>query len=346
MKITSRNINTSKGRVTLYRIENNSGASVVLSSLGAGINSIIVPDNQGYMADVALGYEDVVSYFNDGPCMGKTPGRYANRIAKGQFTLDGIDYQLSINNGTNALHGGPDGFHNQIWTSELDGDSVVFRYFSINGEEGYPGNLQVTVRYTWSEDNRLIIEFNASTDTPTIVNLTNHTYFNLSGHDSGSILSQRLKLNASRYLPTDNTLIPFGGISDVRDTPMDFCSGELIGNRIKEDFPALIYGKGYDSCWVIDNADGTLKTAALLTDDISGRSLEVLTTQPAVQIYTGNWLKGCPVGKDGCEYSDYDGVAIECQGMPDAPNHNNFPSQRVNPNADYRHLIIFKFTTI
>ena len=346
MKIESKKYPSPKGEITLYTLTNASGAKVVLSSLGAGIVSVVVPDAEGRMDDVALGYANPADYLADGPCAGKVPGRYANRIAKGKFSIDGKEYQLAINNGPNALHGGPEGFMNRIWRSETHGDHVVFSYTAADGEEGYPGKLTATVVYSWSDACELTIEMRAVTDAKTVVNLTNHAYFNLDGENSGSVLDHELEILASRYLPTDDTLIPTGEMAPVADTPMDFTTAKKIGRDIKADFPALVYGKGYDNCWVIDNwHKHTLCPAARLTAARSGRVLEVYTTQPAVQVYTGNWLAGSPESKSGRSYNDYDGVAIECQGMPDAPNHRNFPSQLLGPGEEYNQKIIFRFLT-
>ena len=335
-----------KGDVTLYKMTNTAGATVVLSSVGAGIVSIEVPDRDGKLADVVLGYKNPCDYYYDGPCAGKVPGRYANRIAKGQFKLGGKEYQLAINNGPNALHGGPEGFQNQIWDSAVEGDKVVFRYTAADGEEGYPGTLKVTASYSWNDANELTLELRAESDALTIVNLTNHAYFNLKGENAGSVLDHEMWLACSAYLPTDDTLIPSGEIAEVAGTPMDFTSEKRIGAEIKADFPALNYGKGYDNCWVVDNwTPGELKTVAWLRSEKSGRVLEVATTQPAAQVYTGNWLAGCPKSKSGKDYQDYDGVAIECQGFPDAPNHANFPSQLLEPGQEYKQTIVFTFKT-
>ena len=338
---------TERGEITTYELINASGASVKLSSLGAGILEIKVPDREGNLADVVLGYKNVGDYFYDGPCAGKVPGRYANRICKGHLDIDGKVYQLNINNGPNHLHGGPENFSNKIWDCEMDGDTVVFSLESPDGDENYPGNLTARVAYTWSDDNVLKIELGAVTDAPTVVNLTNHTYFNMAGEDrDGTALNQVLQLYCSRYLPTDDSLVPSGEMAPVEGTPMDFTQPKVVGTDIKQDFPALNYGKGYDNCWVIDGyEDGDLHLAAVLCDKESGRMVEVSTDQPAVQVYTGNWLGGCPVSKSGKHYQDYDGVAIECQGMPDAPNHDNFPSQLLRPDEEYRRIILFDFKT-
>ena len=346
------NIQTSKasspaGEITLYTLTNNSGASVTLSSLGAGIVAVKVPDTTGNMANVVLGYKDPASYLADGPCAGKIPGRFANRIALGHFTLDGKDYTLAVNNGPNALHGGPTGFMNRIWDSCLNGDSVEFSYRAADGEEGYPGNLDVKAIYTWTDDNELKLQLQAETDAPTVINLTNHVYFNLDGENAGSVLDHQLRLNATRYLPTDDTQIPTGELAPVKDSPMDFTEFKTIGQDINADFHPLKVGKGYDHCWVCDGySKGTVKEVAVLRSSKSGRELRISTSQPGMQIYTGNWLAGCPESISGGTYNDYDGVAVECQNFPDAPNHPEFPSSRLNPDEKYNETIIFKFTTL
>ena len=330
--------------ILLYTLKNASGAYVRLSSLGAGIVSIVVPDKNGKQEDVVLGYKNALDYLADGPCAGKIPGRYANRIAKGKFTLDGAEYTLPVNNGPNHLHGGPDGFQNKVWESRVEGDSVEFMYFSEDGEAGYPGNLKAVAHYSWGEDNSLKLVITAEADKPTVVNLTNHVYFNLDGDGSGTVLNHKLELNASQYLPTDETLIPLGEPEDVAGTPMDFVEAKTIGQDIKADFPALKYGKGYDNCYLIDGyMPGQLSEAAQLWGAKSGRHLTVLTTQPAVQIYAGNWLKGCPKGKSGKDYEDYDAVAIECQHCPDAPNQPQFATTVLRPGEVMEEAIIWAF---
>ena len=335
-----------EGDITLYRIENQSGASVELSSLGAGITSVVVPDKSGKLGEVALGYANPADYMADGPCMGKIPGRYANRIAKGELVVDGKQYQLTINNGPNALHGGPTGFQNRIWDSAIIPNGVRFTYRSKDGEEQYPGNLTVTADYTWSNDNVLTLVMKATTDAPTVVNLTNHAYFNLEGADSGSVLKHKLRLKASRYLPTDSTQIPTGEKAPVEGTPMDFTTPKEIGKDIKADFEPLKIGKGYDHCWVIDNWEkGKLvEEAVVLEAPESGRVLTISSTQPGVQVYTGNWLAGSPLNKSRVSYQDYDGVAIEMQGFPDAPNKPQFPSQELKPGETYEETIRFAFS--
>ena len=331
--------------INIYTLTNEKGAYVKLSDLGAAIVSVVVPDKDGNMADVVLGYPEAASYFADGPCSGKIPGRYANRIALGHFTLDGVEYTLPVNNGPNHLHGGPEGFQNTVWERREHEGGVEFMYYSEDGEQGYPGALKAIARYDWSEDCELRLTLTAESDAPTVINLTNHAYFNLNGEGSGNILGHTLKLNASEYLPTDPTQIPLGESAPVAGTPMDFVNAKPIGQDINADFEPLKIGKGYDHCWVIDGAEpGQLQTCAELYAPESGRLLEVFTTQPGVQIYTGNWLSGCPAGKNGHVYGDYDGVAIECQNYPDAPNKADYPSPVLRPGEVYEQAIIFAFS--
>lgn len=334
------------GDITLVTITNASGASVVVSTLGAGIVEVNVPDREGKLADVILGYTDPADYIADGPCAGKVPGRYANRIARGHLVVDGKEYSLPINNGPNSLHGGPEGFQNRIWELEsAEGNTVAMSYTSSDGEMGYPGTLTARATYRWTDDNALELTLEAETDAATVVNLTNHAYWNLAGHNAGCVLDHIMQLNAACYLPTDDTLIPEGVLVPVAGSPMDFTKPKRLGDDIKADFPALVYGKGYDNCWAIDNyTPGKMQTAAVLTDTQSGRTLTVLTDQPGVQVYTGNWLAGSPANKAGRSYDDYDGVAIECQDFPDSPNRPNFPSTLLRSGELYKRNITFKFS--
>ena len=335
----------SDGRaVYKYTLTNASGASVVLCNIGAGIVSINVPDRDGKLGDVVIGYRKPESYFGDGPCAGKCPGRFANRIAQGHLEVDGKVYKLPVNNGPNHLHGGPEGFQNKVWESRKSRGGVEFTYVSVDGEQGYPGNLKVMARYDWTENNELILTFTARCDRKTVVNLTNHSYFNLNG--GGSVLRHYLKLNASEYLPTDESLIPLGEPESVAGTPMDFQNEKTLGRDIRKDFPALRIGKGYDACWCIDGyTPGQLQDAAELYSKKTGRLLKVTTTQPGVQIYTGNYLSGCPVGKKGRIYHDYDAVAIECQHFPDSPNHPEYPCTVLEAGKSFKEAIIFAFST-
>lgn len=346
------------GDITLVKISNALGHSVTLSSLGAGIIEVIVPDRDGNLENIALSYENPDDYLNDGPCMGKTPGRYANRIAKGHLEIDGKIYNLPINNGPNHLHGGPEGFQNRIWDTELLSNGVRFTLKSVDGDQNYPAAVEAAVEYRWSDEDELSISFEAKSDAPSVINLTNHTYWNLNGADSGSALDHLLQIKASGWLPTDETLVPTGEIAEVEGTPMDFLTMKAVGKDINDDFPALKFGKGYDNCWVLDRQvevvvqpDGSeewiqsamVKDAVILRSEKSGRELHVDTNQPGVQIYSGNWLAGSPANVSGRSYNDYDGIAIEAQGLPDAPNHPNFPSQYISPDQPYRRQIIYRF---
>ena len=315
-----------------YTLKNKKGAYVQLSNIGAGIVSVVVPDKDGNMADVVLGYEDPMNYFGDGPCAGKIPGRYANRIAKGKFTLDGVEYNLPVNNGPNHLHGGPEGFQNKVWESREHEGGVEFLYYSEAGEQGYPGALKAVARYEWTEDCELRLTLTAESDAPTVLNLTNHSYFNLNGEGNGNILGHILRMNCSEYPP-------------VAGTPMDFVNGKAVGKDINEDFEALKIGKGYDHCWLIDGAEpGQIQFCCELYAPESGRVLEIYTTQPGVQVYSGNWLTGSPKGKNGHDYHDYEGIAIECQNYPDAPNKPEYPSSVLRPGEVYEQAIIFTFS--
>ena len=336
---------TSCGKeIIKYIVKNASGAYVELCNIGAALISAVVPDKDGNMADVVLGYAKPESYFGDGPCMGKVPGRFANRVCEGRFTLDGVEYNLPINNGPNHLHGGPEGFQNKVWESREHEGGIEFLYYSEDGEMGYPGALKTVARYEWTEENELRLTITAEADAPTVLNLTSHAYFNLNGEGSGTILNHTLKFNCSEYLPTTPSQIPLGESEPVAGTPMDFVNEKPLGQDIKADFPALNYGKGYDSCWVIDGAEaGQLQLCAELYSPESGRQLTLYTTQPGVQLYTGNWLSGCPEGKNGHIYNDYEGVAIECQNYPDAPNKADYPCCVLRPGEVYEQAIIFAF---
>lgn len=336
------------GIVRLVTITNSVGMTVEFSSLGAGIVSVVVPDRDGRLADVALGYAETASYLHDGPCAGKVPGRYANRIAGGRFALDGRVYQLALNDGPNALHGGPEGFQNRIWETHLLPNGVRFVYHSKDGEEGYPGNLTVEAVYTMDEnDNRLSLTLTARTDDATVINLTNHTYWNLRGEGTGTVLKHRMQMKAARYLPTDEWLIPTGEFLTVHGTPMDFTAEKEIGQDIKADFPAIKFAKGYDSSWVVDGWEPGRYQDDIVTifDPESGRVLSIGSTQPAAHVYTGNWLEGSPQGKCGRSYHNYEGVAVEMQGFPDAPNHPQFPNPELRPGQRYTQTITFTFST-
>jgi len=332
--------------IRLFSIVNADGSEVILSNLGAGIVSVVVPDRNGKLADVVLGYRNPEDYEADGPCMGKVPGRFANRIAAGRFSLGEKTYELAVNNGPNHLHGGPGPqcYANRLWQAEEIHDGVRFTLDSPDGDAGYPGALHVEARYTWSEDHRLTLYLTAVSDAETVVNLTNHAYFNLKGEDAGDVTDHLLRLQASRYLPTDPTLIPVGAPAPVAGTPMDFTGMKAIGKDLKADFPALNYGKGYDNCFVVDDWEkGVVRPVAELYEETSGRKLTVLTDAPGIQVYTGNWLSGCPESKSGKAYQDYDGVALECQAFPDSPNRPDFPFETLKPGETYENTIVFAF---
>lgn len=332
--------------VVLYRITNESGASVELTNIGAAVVAINVPDRNGNIDDVVLGYPNAEGYLTgDSACMGKTPGRFANRIGRGRLVLDGVEYRLPINNGPNHHHGGPNGFSSRIWEGRVEGDRVIFAIDSEAGEEGYPSALYTEVVYDWSEDNCLDITLLAQSNGATIVNLTNHTYFNLAGESSGSVLGHSMKIAASNWLPTDITQIPTGEIASVEGTPMDFREAKPIGKDIDADFDALRIGSGYDHCWVADGyEEAKVRPVVVLSDSESGRVLEVSSDQPGIQVYTGNFLAGGSIGKGGRAYNDRDGVAIECQNFPDAPNKPNFPSAVLREGERYERHISFRFS--
>lgn len=338
--------NSPVGEIIWITMKNHSGASVTLSNLGAGIISVIVPDRNGNPVDVALGYKNPTDYIQDGPNCGKTPGRFANRIANGRFTLDGKTYTLPVNLDPNHLHGGPEGFANKLWEVESASDTqVVFSLISPDGDMGYPGTVHATATYRWTDENVLEVVYTAVTDKPTVVNLTNHAYWNLNGE--GTILNHILQLNASEYLVTDKNLTPTGEIASVEGTPLNFLTPKLIGRDIKANFPPLKYANGYDQCFVLDyTSDRMIQTEASLTSDLTGITMQVATNAPAAMLYTGNWLKGSPRSRSGKEFEAYDGVAIECQGFPDAPNHSNFPSTTLRPGETYTNTIVFSFSTI
>ncbi len=332
------------GEIEVYRLTNTSGIEVELSNIGAGITAVRTPDRMGNFADIALGYRDYSSYIGDGACFGKTPGRFANRIAKGELCLEGKIYQLAINNGPNHLHGGPNNFANHLWQSKVMEEGVCFSRISPDGEEHYPATLYVEVIYRLTDQDELRIDYRAHSEGTTVVNLTNHTYWNLSGESVGSILDHTLRLNATHWLPTDETLIPTGELQAVDQTPMDFRTDKTLGCDIKADFPALRYGKGYDNCWAVAGWErGKLSQVAELRDAKSGRRLEVWSDQPGVQVYTGNWLSDSPISKSGKNYQDYDGVAMECQEFPDAPHQPHFPSTILRAGEQYARTICYRF---
>jgi aldose 1-epimerase len=337
--------------IQLYSFNNPNGIAIKVTNFGAIITSISVPDRNGRLADVALGYDDVAGYTNavDKPYFGAIVGRCGNRIANGQFVLNGQTYTLAQNNKPNHLHGGIIGFDKVVWDAEpitgSDWRGVELRYQAKDKEEGYPGNLKITVKYQLFDDNRLAVEYLATTDKATPVNLTQHTYFNLKGEGEGTILDHELMLNASRYTPVDKTLIPTGQLADVAGTPFDFTAAKPMGRDIGQADEQLTFGGGYDHNFVLDGARGELKLAARVTEPTSGRVLEVHTEEPGVQFYCGNFLDGRLQGKSGKTYVCRGGFCLETQHYPDSPNQPNFPSTILQPGDEYRTRTVFTFST-
>jgi aldose 1-epimerase len=335
--------------VERFTLTNRAGVEVVAITYGGIITSLRTPDRAGRLDDVVLGFDSVGGYVaNSSPYFGAVVGRYANRIAGGRFTLDGTTYQLAKNNGPNHLHGGVRGFDKQIWAAApFQGDSgvgVVFTYTSPDGEEHYPGTLQARVSYRLTDKNELVVDYQATTDKATPVNLTQHTYWNLAGAGRGDILGHQLTLDAAAFTPTDSTAIPTGEIATVAGTPFDVRQPTAVGARIQQNDTQLRYGKGYDHNWVIDRKGATgLAHAARLFDSTSGRTLDIATTEPGVQFYSGNYLDGSIKGKGGLVYGYRSGLALETQHYPDSPNRPNFPSSILRPGAEYRSRTVFTF---
>jgi aldose 1-epimerase len=324
-------------------LTNTNGVVARLSSLGATLVSWTAPDREGRMADVVLGYETFEGWTNNAPFFGVIVGRYGNRIAKGQFALDGTTYTLARNNAPNHLHGGVKGFDKVVWTAteiqRPEGPSVQFEYVSRDGEEGYPGTLRASVVYTLTDRNELRIAYSATTDRKTVVNLTNHTYFNLAG--SGDILGHSLTLAADRFTPVDSTLIPTGELRPVAGSPFDFRQATPIGARIDAADEQLRFGGGYDHNFVLNRQSSDLTLAARAVDPASGRVLEVRTTEPGVQFYTGNFLDGTIVGKGGQRYARRTGFCLETQHFPDSPNQPSFPTTVLEPGQTYQSTTVF-----
>jgi len=334
--------------IEVYRLANGHGLELEAMTYGGIIRSIKVPDRSGTVADVVLGFDTPQGYLSDPPppYFGALIGRYGNRIAKGHFTVDGQAYTLAINNAPNALHGGNKGFDKVLWTATpaKTGASLVLTRTSPSGEEGYPGTLQARVTYTLTERNELVIEYHATTDKATPVNLTQHSYFNLAGEGSGDILGHVLMIDADRFTPVDETLIPTGVLAPVANTPFDFRTPTAIGARINQDDPQLKNGKGYDHNWVLNRKGSGLQLAARLADPKSGRMMEVRTTEPGLQFYSGNFLDGTITGKSGHKYGHRSGLCLETQHYPDSPNQSTFPSTILRPGQSYDSKTVFAFT--
>jgi aldose 1-epimerase len=335
--------------IDLYTLTNHNGIKVSITNYGGRVVSILAPDRNGKVADVVLGFDDLQGYLGNNPFFGALVGRYANRIAHGRFNLDGVEYKLALNDGPNSLHGGLKGFDKRVWKARELSQShpaLELTYLSKDGEEGYPGNLSVKVVYTLGDDNGLKIDYTATTDKDTVLNLTNHSYFNLAGQGSGDILKHLLMINADRFTPIDATLIPTGKLASVQGTPFDFRKPTAIGARINDNDEQLKFGKGYDHNFVLNHHGNGLMLAARVTEPESGRVLEVLTTQPGIQFYTGNFLDGSIHGKGGKVYGYRTALCLETQHFPDSPNHPEFPSTELKPGQTYHQVTIFKFSTV
>lgn len=331
--------------VDLYTLRNVHGVEAKITNYGGIVTSLKVPDRRGKFDDVVLGFNDLDSYLKGHPYFGALIGRYGNRIAKGRFTLNGVEYKLAVNNGENTLHGGLKGFDKVVWTAQesktKSGPALTLTYLSKDGEEGYPGNLNVRVVYTLTNNNELRIDYTATSDKDTVTNLTHHSYFNLAGEGNGDILSHRVLINGTRFLPTDAGSIPTSELRNVAGTPFDFRKLMVIGARINQDEEQLKLGNGYDHNWII-NGRG-MRLAAQAYEPTSGRRMQVWTTEPGMQFYTGNFLDGTLTGKSGKIYQRRSGFCFETQHYPDSPNHPAFPTTTLKKGATYRSTTIYKF---
>jgi aldose 1-epimerase len=325
--------------VYLFTLVNNQGTEVKISNYGGTVTSFVTADKNYKKSEIIVGFDSLNQYLQKPPYFGALIGRYGNRIANAKFSLDGQTYQLAANDGKNTLHGGLKGFDKVVWDASVANDSVpslTLKYLSKDGEEGFPGNLNVTVHYTLTDQNELKIEYDAESDKATPVNLTNHTYFNLSGDVNNTILDESLMINADRYTPVDSTLIPTGKITAVKGTPYDFTVAKKIGKDINE-----VKG-GYDFNWVLNRKDSSLQKVAVLSDSISGRTLEVYTTQPGLQFYTGNFLDGKFINHDGKPIKLHTALCLETQHFPDSPNEPDFPSTILRPGEKYHSITVYK----
>ena len=333
--------------ISLFTLKNKSGITTQITNYGGRVASLWVPDRAGFFDDIVLGYDYIQGYLGSNEkYYGALIGRYGNRIREGSFKLNGKQFHLQKNNGPNHLHGGGRGFNDKVWDAKLLNDQQLeLTYLSPNGEEGYPGNLEAKALYTLTDDNELKIEYWATTDAPTLVNLTHHSFFNLLGAGRGSIQNHSLRINADRYTPVDSTLIPTGEIASVADTPMDFRKAKFIGKDIHEDFEQLKYGNGYDHNWVLNKGKKELELAAEVVEPNSGRTMQVFTNEPGLQFYTGNFLDGKDKGKNGLPYRRREAFCLETQHFPDSPNHSNFPTTILNPGEEYYSICVYKFGT-
>jgi len=336
-------------QIDLYTLRNAHGVEAKIMNYGAIVTSLKVPDRNGKFDDVVLGFSDFDSYLKNDPYFGAIVGRYGNRIAKGRFTLNGVEYKLATNNGENHLHGGIKGFDKVVWTAHQlttkAGPAVALTYLSKDGEEGYPGNLTANVVYTLTNNDELKIDYTVTTDKDTVHNLTHHSYFNLAGEGSGDILNHVVTINANRFVPTDAGSIPTGELKSVAGTPFDFLKPMAIGARINQDDEQLKFGNGYDHTWVINGRPGVMRFAATAYDATSGRVMQVWTTEPGVQFYTGNFLNGTKTGKSGKAYERRNGFCFETQHYPDSPNHPSFPTTTLKKGQTYKSTTIYRFST-
>lgn len=333
----------------LYTLRNAAGMTAQITNYGGIIVALTAPDKDGKFEDVTLGQDSLSAYAKNNPYFGALIGRYGNRIAKGKFTLEGKPYTLVTNNMGNHLHGGTVGFDKVLWTATpIEGDEPALKlaYTAKDGEEGYPGNLAVEVTYTLQKDNALKIDYRATTDKPTVVNLTNHTYFNLTGGAKRDILAHVVTLNADRFLPVDKTLIPTGKLQPVANTPFDFTEPTVVGTRINDSTDTQIkYGGGYDHAWVLSGTGDSTRLAATVYEPTSGRVMEVRTDQPAIQFYTGNFLDGSVMGREGFAYKKRYAICLETEHYPDSPNHPAFPTTELRPGQTYKTTTIYQFST-
>jgi aldose 1-epimerase len=335
--------------VSLFTLQNASGMKATITNYGAIVTSLYVPDRNGNFDDVVLGYPALDGYLKENPYFGCIVGRYGNRIGKGKFKLDGVEYKLTINDGENHLHGGAKGFDKAVWSAEpVQQDSAVgvkLSYLSTDGEEGYPGNLSSTVTYRLTNQSELKIEYLATADKATPVNLTHHSYFNLAGQGKGDILNHQVEIFADRFTPVDKGLIPTGKLRPVEGTPMDFRKPRAIGERINDDDDEqLKLGLGYDHNWALNRGNGSLALAARVFEPTTGRVLEIWTSEPGLQFYSGNFLDGTLTGKDGRVYKHRYGFCLETQHFPDSPNKPEFPNTILRPGETYRTETIYKFS--
>ncbi|MFC1481653.1 aldose epimerase family protein [Candidatus Neomarinimicrobiota bacterium] len=335
--------------VDVYTLTNANGCELKITNYGCIIVSLKVPDKNGQLSDVVLGYDTLDEYIANNPYFGAVVGRYGNRIGAAKFTLDNVEYKLAVNDGENHLHGGLKGFDKVLWAgaefSSEEGPAVKFSYLSPDGEEGYPGNLKAEITYTLTNDNELKIDYRATTDKKTVINLTHHSYFNLAGAGNGDILGHKMTIKADHFIPIDKGLIPTGELQPVDGTPLDFRVATAIGERIDQGTEQLEFGGGYDHCWVlVKSSEKAFERGVEVHEPVSGRVMELLTTEPSVQFYSGNFLDGSNIGKGGKAYNYRTAIALEAQHYPDSPNQPQFPSVVLEPGQEYSKSTVYRFS--